>query len=250
MSTAAPTSSPEGQRDHDRLHRRPQCRLVEHQVRALRGGPRRRAAVSRTGREHRACRRTLRPPTLSGATVAERRWAKGELDHHGATDRDPEARARAPGRPAGARLRPSRRPRRHANSPRRSASMRASWPRSRSWCRWRRCTSRTISRPSRSSPRRRPASRRSPASTPRSIAPSRRSRRNSPCRASSRPPACAATASTACPTISSCRGWARSIRPCAKSRLVIAHLGNGASLCAVPRAAAWPAPWASPPSTA
>ena len=68
-----------------RLHRRPQCRLVEHQVRALRGGPRRRAAVSRTGREHRPCRRTSRPPTPSGAVVAERRWGKGELDHRGAT---------------------------------------------------------------------------------------------------------------------------------------------------------------------
>ena len=38
----------------------------------------------------------------------------------------------------------------------------------------------------------------------------------------------------------------------AGGRVVIAHLGNGASLCAVPGAAArrWPAPWASPPLTA
>ena len=70
-------------------------------------------------------------------------------------------------------------------------------------------------------------------STRRSIAPSRRSPRNSPCRASSPRPACAATASMACPTTSSCRGCARSIPPWRASRLVIAHLGNGASLCAV-----------------
>ena len=186
----------------------------------------------------------------TGATVAERRWEKGELDHQGATERDPEARARAPGRPSGARVRPSRRPRRHANSPRRSASMRASWPRSRSWCPWRRCTSRTISRPSRSLPRWRPPSRRSPASTPRSIVPSPRWRRNSPCRAISRRPACAATASTACPTISSCHGWKRSIRRW-RSPAWSSPISAMAPACAPsPTAAASPAPWASPPSTA
>ncbi len=49
-SMAAPTSSPDGAHDQAGLHRRPQCRLLEHQVRALRAGRDGAAAVPRTGR--------------------------------------------------------------------------------------------------------------------------------------------------------------------------------------------------------
>ena len=112
------------------LHRRPQCRLVEHQVRALRGGPRRRAAVSRTGREHRRRAAPAGQRTPTATAVAERRWPEGELDHHGATRRDPAARA-ASCWPAG-RCWPSAIASSMAapNSPRRCGSTPTSWPRS------------------------------------------------------------------------------------------------------------------------
>ena len=77
--------------------------------------------------------------------------------------------------PRGApRRRPSRRAWRAAHPRRRSASTRRCCARWRSWCRWRRCTSRTTWR--RSGPSRTPrrTCRRSPASTPPSTAPSRR----------------------------------------------------------------------------
>ena len=96
--------------------------------------------------------------------------------------------------------RPPRRARRHRIMPRRCGRPRGD-RRARQRCaRSRRCTSRTISRRSRRSPKLRRTCRRSPASTPRSTAASRTSRRPSRCRARSPTRACGATASTACPT--------------------------------------------------
>ena len=60
-----------------------------------------------------------------------------------------------------------------------------------------------------------------------------RSRRCSRCRRSSPTRACAATASTACPTSTSprcCRGGSTRAAP---GRTVVLHLGNGASMCAI-----------------
>ena len=45
--------------------------------------------------------------------------------------------------------------------------------------------------------------------------------------------ACGATASTACPTNTSPRCWRRTIPRLAEGRVIVAHLGNGASLCAL-----------------
>ena len=62
---------------------------------------------------------------------------------------------------------------------------------------------------------------------------SRRSRRRSRCRRRSPTAACAATASTACPTSTSparCRGTTRAA---ARGQVVVLHLGNGASMCAI-----------------
>ena len=198
---AARRGDPVRTADHERVHRRPQCRLVEHQVRALR----RRAdepllfrgqieqigvVAAPAGRE---CRRA--------SVVAERSWPAEGFDHRGRDARDSRDAAieLLDGRPVAAvghRVVHGGTRFRRADPDRR----RGAWPRSTSWCRWRRCTSRTIWRRSRRSPRRRRTSRRSPASTPPSIAASRRWRRCSPCRASSPRPASGATASTACPT--------------------------------------------------
>ncbi len=78
----------------------------------------------------------------------------------------------------------------------------------------------------------RPDCRRSPASTPPSTPPWRMRRPLSPSRPGSAR-SCAATASTASPTSSSpsdCMRWRRRL-PAAGS--IVAHLGNGASLCAL-----------------
>ena len=78
--------------------------------------------------------------------------------------------------------------------------------------------------------------RRSPASTPPFTPASRRSPPPSRCRARYRRKACGATASTACPTNTS-RASCRSISgPRRDGRVVVAHLGNGASMCAMKRA--------------
>ena len=98
----------------------------------------------------------------------------------------------------------------------------------------RRCTSRTTWRRSGSSPSGSRSCRRWPASTPPSTARSPRWRRPSRCRLDHRSRACGATASTACPTNTS-----RSVLPAismrrrAAGKTVVAHLGNGASMCAL-----------------
>ena len=192
------------------------------------------AAVPRTGREDR--RRAA--PAGRQTPAARRRRARlagGRLDHRSRDQaRSLQTRARAAGRRAGDGVRPSRRAWRHAfAAPVACRRRRAGRARQR-WCRWRRCTSRTISRRSRPSPPPRRTSRRSPASTRRSIAPSRtlaqafalpRELTDAGVRRygfhglsyeyRQRPPArdCA----RASPTVAS----------------IIAHLGNGASLCAM-----------------
>ena len=102
-----------------------------------------------------------------------------------------------------------------------------------SWCRWRRCTSRTTSPPSTRSPTGFPACRRSPASTPASIAASRRSPRWSRCRATS---ASAGVQRYGFHGLS--YEYIASVLPqvapeIAEGRVIVAHLGSGASLCAL-----------------
>ena len=58
-------------------------------------------------------RRILWRPTLRARPSPSAAGPSGELDHQGATNEILKLGARAPGRPARARVRPSRRPRRH-----------------------------------------------------------------------------------------------------------------------------------------
>ena len=111
-------------------------------------------------------------------------------------------------------------------------------PGSRRSARWHRCISRTISPASARSPRPSPTCRRSPASTPPSTAAIPSSPTGSPCRAGSTTKASAATASTACPTSTSRACCPRSRRRSPGGRVVVAHLGSGASMCAHRRTAA------------
>ena len=92
----------------------------------------------------------------------------------------------------------------------------------------RRCTSRTTSSRSASSRGCVPSCRRSPASTPRSIAASPRSRRPSRCRRRSPSAACGATAFTASRTSTSPACCRRSIRKRPPAGRSSPHLGNGA----------------------
>ena len=99
--------------------------------------------------------------------------------------------------------------------------------------RWPRCISRTTSPRSKRSRSGCPASLRWPASTPAFTAGSRPSPSWFRCRATSVAPACSATAFTACRTNTSprcCRRWRRRSRT---ARVIVAHLGSGASLCAL-----------------
>ena len=197
---------------------------------------------------------------LAAASCGNRRYGrgrrraplgKGRARSPGRHRRDPEARARAPGRPARARLRPSRRPRRHRirrAGPRRcerhgrareagAAGAAAPAAQSRAHRVHRRGGART--------------SRRSPASTPRSIAPSR-----------------ALAQEFALPrdlTAAGVRRYGfhglsydfivsrlREIDP-ALATVPAGHRPSRQRRQPVrrrPRAAASPAPWASPPSTA
>ena len=75
--------------------------------------------------------------------------------------------------------------------------------------------------------------RRSPASTRPFIAANRLSLRHSPCRAGLLTRAFGATGFTACPTSFLSRASANWRPTLANARIVIAHLGNGASMCAV-----------------
>ncbi len=75
--------------------------------------------------------------------------------------------------------------------------------------------------------------RRSPASTPPSTAATRSSPTLSPCRAPITTRACGATGSTASPTSTSCRKLKAIAPQVAREDVIIAHLGNGASMCAV-----------------
>ena len=168
-----------------------------------------------------------RPATWDGegrsVTTARSRFLldflRGELARH---------RLRAVG--------PSRRARRHRVRPP-GARRRDAWSRTSSASfRSRRCTSRTTSPRSARCSRARRSCRRSPASTPsfhRTAC--RRSRRPSRCRRRSPTAACAATASTGCPTSTSPRRCRSSTPPRRDGRVVVAHLGNGASMCAMRR---------------
>ena len=119
----------------------------------------------------------------------------------------------------------------------RYAGRRSSHPRcsriSASSCRWRHSISRTTWPPSRRSPSGCPACRRSPVSTRASIAASPRSPRWSRCRRRSATRASSATASTGCRTSTSHRCCRRSRRKSPSGRVIVAHLGSGASLCAM-----------------
>ena len=142
--------------------------------------------------------------------------------------------AAAARRDGGGGARPSRRAWRHATfaAPARvTAGVLASWQR---WCRWRRCTSRTIWRRSARSLRCGAATcRRWPASTPRFTAPSRRSRRLSRC-----PARCTSEGVRRYGFHGLSYEYIASRAAAARARIaaaasIVAHLGNGASLCAV-----------------
>ena len=81
----------------------------------------------------------------------------------------------------------------------------------------------------------RPSFLRSPASTPPSIAATMRSRTTTRSRSASTPRACAATASTACPTNTSPSRLPQVAPEIAAGRVIVAHLGSGASMCALVR---------------
>ena len=234
-----------------RLHRRPQRRLVEHQVRALRGGRRRRRCCSAA----RSSRSAL-APRLTVVDAAGETRREQQLD-------------RRPARPSRARPREilTARPRAAGRHGRCSASAIASCTaacdyaapvrdrrrgagrRSRRWCRWRRCTSRTTWRRSEAiaEARARPAAgrllrHRLPPQPAGAGADLRAAARASPT------PASGATASTACPTNTSPRACRESTPALARGRR-----GRRPSrqrrqpVRAARRAAASPAPWASPP---
>ena len=96
-----------------------------------------------------------------------------------------------------------------------------------------------------------PTCRRSPVSIPPSTAVTApHSRLLRPAAGASTTRAFAATASTASPTNMSPTGCARWRRRSQAGRVIVAHLGSGASMCALSAAAASKAPWASPRSTA
>ena len=99
--------------------------------------------------------------------------------------------------------------------------------------RWRRCISRTTWRRSRRSSNACRTCRRWPASTRAFIAASRRSPKLFRCRARSARQACSDTAFTACPTNTSRPSCPRSRRRSPSGRVIVAHLGSGASLCAM-----------------
>ena len=103
----------------------------------------------------------------------------------------------------------------------------------RSWCRWPRCTSRTIWRQSGPFWTWRRIFLRSRASIRRSIAARHTLPSPSRCHAASPKRASDDTASTACPTNISYRVCTNCAPERRVGRVVIAHLGNGASLCAV-----------------
>ena len=212
------------------------------------------------GEDARCCsaarsRRSASLPRLRADRARGRRWSRSARWAKGASTtaapgRDPEARARTAARPAdsavghrvvhggtGTRRAGAGRRRMHGGAENAGAA-RAAAP---------------AAQP-RADPRDRralrPTCRRSPASTPRSTAASRRSRRCSRCRASSPTRACAATAFTGCPTSTSRRVLPRLMPRAGAGTDGVAHLGNGASMCALQRTAAASRPrWASPPST-
>ena len=135
-------------------------------------------------------------------------------------------------------------------SPRRRASMPTSWPSSPAWCRWRRCTSRTTLRRSRPSPPRRRI-------IPQVACFDTAFHRSQPHVAQAF--ALPRELSDAGVRRYGFHGLSYDYIVCrlhetapeiARSRLIIAHLGNGASLCAVQDGRASPARWGSPPSTA
>ena len=98
---------------------------------------------------------------------------------------------------------------------------------------------------------RRPDCRRSPASTPRSIAATAPWPTTTPFPSASMPRASAATAFTACPTNTSPSGCGEVAPDIAGGRVIVAHLGSGASMCALSRRPQRRKhAWASPRSTA
>ena len=145
--------------------------------------------------------------------------------------RDPDAGAGAAGRPAGRRVRPSRRPWRPRLRRARPRRRPQSSPQLKRWRRWRRCTAAQCradrghrrGRAGHSAGRllrhRLPPHAAAPGpefALPRGYAPTS-----------------AAMASTACPTNTRQRGFAEIAPDLAQRAAVIAHLGNGASLCAL-----------------
>ncbi len=107
------------------------------------------------------------------------------------------------------------------------------WTSSTRWCRWRRCTCRTTwRRCARRSPWR-PACPRSAASTPPFTGRNRNWRRPSRCRPTSPGAASAAMDFTDCPTNTSPAACRQADPALATAKVVAAHLGNGASMCAM-----------------
>ena len=179
------------------------------------------AATLGEGRRRRVARRSKRSTRRSrdGARRARRRSAG--------------VAARALRRRARARRRPSRRPRRRALRRPDASSRRRCWRSCGRWSRWRRCISRTTSRRSTRSPSGCPACRRSPASTRASTAASRPVAELVPL-----PREIRATGVQRYGFHGLSYEYIASVLPqvapeIADGRVIVAHLGSGASLCAL-----------------
>ena len=221
---------------HGRRDRRPERRLVEPQVLAVRRARRRARSWSRAGRPKGCTRRRASSRRTAPASVLdEKSWGEGvELGHDGALDHLVAflRAASLPSTGSSASATASCTAGSSTRSP--CASTRRSSRRSRSTFRSRRCTSRTTSRRSARCSSARRSCRRSRASTPRSTAaqppvaqafalPQGDHRpRRAPLRL---PRPVVRVHRAAC-----CRGTTRARRA---GRTVVLHLGNGSSMCAI-----------------
>ena len=221
---------------HGRRNRRTERGLVELQVLAVRRMARKASRSSRAGRP-RGCtrRRASSPRTGPARRIDEKSWGEGiSLGHAGALDylvaflRQRLSRAPARRRRVTASCTAA------SSTPNPCASMRRCSRRSRNTSRSRRCTSRTTWRPSGRCSSGCRSSRRSRASIPRSTG-----RQPPVAQAFALPEgdhaiaASSATASTGCRTNTSRRRPAGARRAAAAGKVVVLHLGNGSSMCAI-----------------
>ena len=226
---------PSGER-HGRRHPRAQRRLVEHQVLAVPMLPDAARALVCAGRSKASTRRrTSSRRTRQGTSLDEQPWDEGtQLGHDGALDHLVDFLRAASGRPSPDRRRPSRRARRPRTS-REPALVDAPSARAAREIRSARAAA-PAAQPG-ADPRRRRAHAGSAAGRVlRHRVSPRAARAGADVRAAGgnhRRVACAATAFTACPTSTSPAYCRESTRRRRAGRTVVAHLGNGASMCAI-----------------